>query len=844
MLGRHSEHTMIAQKFAQLATSRKARLFHALREIVKRLEYQKTAEKRFSHTRSKIIYRGFINGLRLSLTKSKESARLTAVANTGLRRSLLRKSFAGLRKLIEPGNSTIALAESKAKQQIRIARKRLVKTHTFSVWKGRSLRRMQRAKSTVLMARGLQRLILQLWFARYRNETSFFRELDARVQQGKALVRRQKVRHALARMADAVQSHRHALENALRARQKYVGRKLSLAFDSWKMYTIRRFQDRSKVMQIRELRQKRLVSRAIGGWTVHHKLCQIKKQMRDLATGFQIRHGCRPFWATWWTATVGKVQERSMQAKADNNYVECLLVKGFVSLKNEAKKQRLKRQNEEKAELLCDIMRMRRSMAGMKAHAKEEAARRLRHQAFAKLMAKVFQRRDKAAALSSIRRWSEYAKKVKTISTRLSRLSVLVASKVLHDPAHPRIDRENGPSRTGSVHPEEIGEHRQSAEGTAIPYEGRVRPGLQDMEGPSLPRPPAPNFALGFPGGTQGQGSASVFSVRGRESRFTAKWRETTLIDKRTRVIAEQIRRLRVARVQQRCWAGWKEAYVEEVEEKERNLSADQHYRETLKVKGFVALKSHAKDSRLSQERTIKAAEFYSLLLRKKYFAFLQQNSAVAKARSMHRFELSRRIAQIDQHNLLDSAFHAMYSFHLAKKRLVAGYTILAKKHTPRVQRFFLRRWVEAVRAIAEAKKSEDQRRMESAGKHSRLRVMGKAFAGLRGVATEGIRRMRREKLHSVFTAWRVQAREKALLKGYLKQCHIDEKYALTPIATYRYDVPTIKGADATGISPASSEDPLSQRMNSPMTISVGSSAVSAGKSGQLPESKRSQLHN
>lgn len=40
-----------------------------------------------------------------------------------------------------------------------------------------------------------------------------------------------------------------------------------------------------------------------------------------------------------------------------------------------------------------------------------------------------------------------------------------------------------------------------------------------------------------------------------------------------------------------------------------------------------------------------------------------------------------------------------------------------------------------------------------------------------------------RSKLYSMFSSWKLYAKEKVLLKKYLKECNIDEEYAYTPSA-------------------------------------------------------------
>ena len=45
-----------------------------------------------------------------------------------------------------------------------------------------------------------------------------------------------------------------------------------------------------------------------------------------------------------------------------------------------------------------------------------------------------------------------------------------------------------------------------------------------------------------------------------------------------------------------------------------------------------------------------------------------------------------------------------------------------------------------------------------------------------------------RSKLYSIFSSWKLYAKEKVLLKKYLKESNIDEEYAYTPSANRQRD--------------------------------------------------------
>lgn len=59
-------------------------------------------------------------------------------------------------------------------------------------------------------------------------------------------------------------------------------------------------------------------------------------------------------------------------------------------------------------------------------------------------------------------------------------------------------------------------------------------------------------------------------------------------------------------------------------------------------------------------------------------------------------------------------------------------------------------------------------------------------FRVLKNIYYENKTRSVRSKLYAVFTSWKMFAREKILLKKYLRESNLNEEFAYTPTATQR----------------------------------------------------------
>jgi len=81
----------------------------------------------------------------------------------------------------------------------------------------------------------------------------------------------------------------------------------------------------------------------------------------------------------------------------------------------------------------------------------------------------------------------------------------------------------------------------------------------------------------------------------------------------------------------------------------------------------------------------------------------------------------------------------------------------------------------------------DDKKRHESIINHiqqsQRKRLMKEYFTVLNTHYQEEKNKANRSKLHSIFYSWKLFAKERSLLKKYLKESNIDEEYAYTPHA-------------------------------------------------------------
>ena len=110
-------------------------------------------------------------------------------------------------------------------------------------------------------------------------------------------------------------------------------------------------------------------------------------------------------------------------------------------------------------------------------------------------------------------------------------------------------------------------------------------------------------------------------------------------------------------------------------------------------------------------------------------------------------------------------------------------------------------------------KRANVEEQMVEASNYYCTRLLTICFQNWRIEAKSKINRLNRAKLHSIFTGWKFVTREKKMLKKYLKESKLDEEYSITPLTTYRYDLPKL--VSESQMSPISLENLSASRGSS-----------------------------
>ena len=606
-----------------------------------------------------------------------------------------------------------------------------------------------------------------------------------------------RLRYAVGKQLGRVAERKRAERVVKAAKRFYATKRKTLFLNAWKLFLLREYQNKAKILKLRAFTQRKLLEKSFASWTMFHKTALIKQQMSILARNFQVRHSCKPWWIQWKEETVKAFEEREKETKADNNYAESLLVKAFVVLRNHAKNTKVKRTNMQRAEYLANVFLMRRCIALMRQYAAVHAKERARNEAFGKIMSKVMIKIQKKEFVNCLIKWANYVegqKKLQVIVKTATKYLMRFYLTNMKEYVKEGIDNEQNNRKADSCYRRKLSK-KIMKKWAKESHQRKVLKAKYEKH-------------------TAGKEKRDL-------QKIVSKWRETTLIYKSLNESMKKVRVLENARLTVSYWEAWKANYIASVEERDKLAESDQHYAETMLVKAFAVLKSHYKHHYLRHEKVKKANSFYELLLTKKALAALQEYGVNQKARKMHRFELSRRISQIDQFNLKETAFKAFYSWYVYKKRLVAGYNVLCLKQAAHIKKRYLVKWCLETKTKMMQKIEQESAEHEKAVAYFNIQLISKTFTALKSVAVEGVRKMKRERLHNVFTAWKMKSKEKAMLKKYLKQCNLDEKYAMTPNITYRFEAPRLhETVRASAISPESSMGVSTNRLGSDAVIS------------------------
>ena len=190
---------------------------------------------------------------------------------------------------------------------------------------------------------------------------------------------------------------------------------------SWKLFLLNEYRNKAKILKLREMVQNKQQCQAFGAWVIYHKMCLIKKQMNYIARSHLMKQLCLPLWRNWQILAKNSRDRKILEQKAEKNYIECLLVKAFVSIKKEAQIQILKRENLQKAEILCNYFRKRRCFSCYKRNIKELIQEKLRNDVLKKIIGKVIGRFSKKICERRFLAWITRIRKSKSIFDSFSK---------------------------------------------------------------------------------------------------------------------------------------------------------------------------------------------------------------------------------------------------------------------------------------------------------------------------------------------------------------------------------------------------------------------------------------
>lgn len=279
-------------------------------------------------------------------------------------------------------------------------------------------------------------------------------------------------------------------------------------------------------------------------------------------------------------------------------------------------------------------------------------------------------------------------------------------------------------------------------------------------------------------------------------------------------------------------WENFRQTYLDAKKVKSQIVIAIKQYNETLVVQAFVSLKAHATDHKIKKVELMKANQSYSLLLLRKYFAKLQQYCATQKSLNLNRFEFTKRISQVNETILKERSFRSWKNYCSNKQKIMKIKTVFVDKKTEKIRKEYLQKWIQVSHKIISKTQNLVNEKEKEIFNMTQKRHLLAVFNAWKSVVCGNLRRLRREKVHSVFIAWKMQTKERCLLQQYLKQCNIDEKYSHTPISSYRYEAPKLQKDYMIGpiVSPESTEDNCTGRIPannvtfySPLTVNENS---------------------
>lgn len=570
-----------------------------------------------------------------------------------------------------------------------------------------------------------------------------------------------------------------------RASEHYVDRLKSRAVRKWKAYLTRKYRAKEERVKADLFEQQKLCTRALAAWMVYYKIVLIKRQMKILARDFCIRHSCRELWNLWKERTVYRLEKHEMNLRAQTNCTENLLVKAFASLKNEARKHRLKRQNGRKAEYVANALLLKKCLRELLRLSQESIETNARTSTLGKVLCKVVGRFTRRAVISRLLQWADYSKYSKALEEKTNTMAKILIRQIGLSTIY-RIQEHANKKTKELVEALKFLAHMKQEKTRCI-----LKLWLKFTYRNNLLRHKLTDY-------TATHDNALLQST-------LYEWKRMAAMLRCLKATGEEVRKTVDNRVLKEAWEQWKVEYIQSVENSERTFKSFQHHAETLIVKAFALLKFHCKTKLLKREKHLKAESFNSFLLMRRTLISLQNYAESQRVNSIRHFELTRKIAQIRDYNLKEAIFRSMYAWHIYRKRIHAGFKVLRHKHNSHAVKRFFATWIKAMRIRMGEKDLKDAINTRTAKQFFKSELTKKAFKAIAEFLLSHSRKLSRGKLHEVFTGWKVFARGQTMLRKYLKQLNLDEKYVSTPAASYRFDLPRLQSVPEGGsISPES----------------------------------------
>lgn len=200
------------------------------------------------------------------------------------------------------------------------------------------------------------------------------------------------------------------------AKEHYFTKLKFDSFRSWKLFLLKEYQNKAKILKVREIMQIHMQKKTFEMWTIFHKMSSIKKQMNNLARGCQVKYLCYPILKSWQNRAIVRREKNALKNKAQKNYRECQIVKAFVSLKKEAQMQLIKKELNLKGKTYCTKLRLKHLFNLLKKNALGNIQERLRNETLGHTLEKIIGTHLNSVCKKKILAWVSYTKTIKKLT--------------------------------------------------------------------------------------------------------------------------------------------------------------------------------------------------------------------------------------------------------------------------------------------------------------------------------------------------------------------------------------------------------------------------------------------